>query len=291
MSRLTAAVVVALTLNQAPLRGQDQDTVFTVNVASADVHQGPSNVTRVIGHAPQGTVLPISRNLGSWLKVAWPAAPGGIGYVHVTMGKIGPANARGRTANRAPRAPSAPAPATTPTSPRTRTAVENIAPRGQSSGKPISHIFGVGGLVGPMSTFGATARGWRNDHLGMQFALTRDAMTSDVAAGRVTSMQLEPGVVYALFDHVSDYFWVRPYVGSAVSFRHQTLSVPAPGAIEPASDNGVGFRVFGGTELTYASMLRFGLSLEVGYRRFPAPFAGFEAGPLSASIAGHWYIK
>jgi hypothetical protein len=29
-------------------------------------------------------------------------------------------------------------------------------------------------------------------------------MTSDAAAGRVTSMQFEPGVVYALFDRVTD---------------------------------------------------------------------------------------
>src|SRR5206468_1091778 len=144
---------------------------------------------------------------------------------------------------------------------------------------------------GSMSNFGATARAWRNNRLGIQFGLTRDAMTSGVAAGRVTSMQFEPGVVYALFDHVSDYVWIRPYVGSTVSLRHQTLSVSAPVATEPASDNGVGFRFFGGSELTFASMPRFGLSADLGYRRFPAPFPGFEVDPLSVSIAGHWYVK
>jgi len=116
-------------------------------------------------------------------------------------------------------------------------------------------------------------------------------MTSDVAAGRVTSLRLEPGVVYALFDRVTDYVWFRPYVGSVLSFRHQTLKVPAPAAMEPVSDNGVGFRVFGGSELTFAGAPRFGLSAELGYRRFATPFSGFEADRLSASIAGHWYIK
>ena len=72
-----------------------------------------------------------------------------------------------------------------------------------------------------MSSFGATARAWRSDRLGIQLAFTRDAMTSDVAAGRVTSIRFEPGVVYALFDHVSDYVWIRPYVGSV-------LSLPSP---------------------------------------------------------------
>lgn len=142
-----------------------------------------------------------------------------------------------------------------------------------------------------MSSFGATARAWRGNRLGIQLAFTRDAMTSDVAAGRVTSMGFEPGVVYALFDHVSDYIWIRPYVGSVLSFRHQTLKVPAPAAMESASDNGIGFRVFGGSELTLAAAPWFGLSAELGYRRFPTLFPEFEANRLSVSIAGHWYIK
>jgi len=294
MIRRAAAVVLALTFNPALLRAQD--TVLTVNVPSADVHKGPSTVTPVIGHVSHGTVLPVSLNLGSWVKVAWPDAQNGAGYVHVTMGRLGAANADAPAPNMSPRASSAPAPAPAPVTTTipllARTSVgEQVVPRGQLNVTPASHIFGVGGLVGSMSSFGATARAWRNNHLGIQFGFTRDAMTSDVAGGHMTSMQFEPGVVYALFDHVSDYFWVRPYVGSVVSFRHQTLSVAAPVAGELASDNGVGFRVFGGSEVTFASMPRFGLSADLGYRRFPTPFRGFEVDSLSASIAGHWYIK
>jgi hypothetical protein len=160
-----------------------------------------------------------------------------------------------------------------------------------STGTAITHIFGVGGLVGSTSSFGATARAWRNDRLGIHLAFTRDAMRSDVAAGRVTSFQFEPGAVYALLDHVSDYVWIRPYVGSVLSFQHQTLKVSSPGVTERASDKGVGFRIFAGSELTFAGMPRFGLSAELGYRRFPTPFPGFEADRLSASVAGHWYIR
>src|SRR5262249_29638716 len=109
--------------------------------------------------------------------------------------------------------------------------------------------------------------------------------------GRLTSTQFEPGVVFGLFDHVSDYVWIRPYVGSVVSMRRQTLSATAPVALAPVSDNGVGYRVFGGSELTFAAMPRFGLSGDVGYRRFSTPFTGFEVDPVSVSIAGHWYIK
>jgi hypothetical protein len=140
-----------------------------------------------------------------------------------------------------------------------------------------------------MSSFGATARAWRSNRVGVQVTLTRDAMTSDVASGRVTSTQVEPAVVYALLDNVRDYFWVRPYVGSGLSFRHQTFKDPA--VVQSGSDNGVGYRLFGGSEFTFAGVTRFGLSVEAGYRHAPEPFPGFDAGPFSVSIAGHWYIK
>jgi hypothetical protein len=290
MIRLAAAVVLALTLNPTLL--QAQDTVLTVNVLSADVHTGPSTVNPVIGHVSRGTVLPVTRNLGSWVKIAWPAAPDGFGYVHVTMGRVGPANADAPRPNASPQASSDPARVTT-TIPRLgRTSVgEQVVPRSQLNGTPASHVVGVGGLVESMSSFGATARAWGNNRLGIQVGFTRNARTSDIAAGRVTSMQFEPGVVYGLFDHVSDYVWIRPYVGSVVSFRHQTLNNPVSVALEPASHSGVGFTVFGGTELTFASVPRFGLSADLGYRRFRTSFPGFEAEPIGVSIAGHWYIK
>src|SRR5258706_8269140 len=207
MVRRTAALILALTLNPAMLRAQD--TVLTVNVPSADVYKGPTNVTPVIGHVSRGTVLPISRNLGSWVKIAWPEAPDGVGYVHVTTGRIGPPGADAPVRNVSTRASSAPAPVTTTIPMRGRTSVgEQIVPRGQLN-TPASHTFGVGGLLGSsgllgsVSNVGATARMWRDNRLGIQFGFTRDGMTSAGGAGRVTSMQFEPGVVYALFDHVS----------------------------------------------------------------------------------------
>ena len=295
MIRRAAALILALTLSPAALHAQD--TVLTVNVPSADVYKGPTTVTPVIGHVSRGTVLPISRNLGSWVRIAWPDAADGVGYVHVTMGRIGPPSADAPVRAVAPRAASAPAPVTTTIPMRGRTSVgEQVVPRGQLN-TPASHRFGVGGLVGSsgllgsMSNFGATARAWRNDRLGIQFGLTRDAMTGAGGAGRVTTLQFEPGVVFALFDRVGDYVWIRPYVGSVMSLRRQTLSVAAPVGLQRTTDNGIGYRVFAGTELTVASIPRFGLSADLGYRRFPTAFPGFETDPLSVSIAGHWYIR
>jgi hypothetical protein len=288
MIRRAAAVALALMLNPALLRAQD--TVLTINVASAEVHRSPSTASPVIGKVTRGMVLPVARNLGSWLKVGWPTAPDGAGYVHVTMGNVAPARGEAPAAKMS-RTSSASTPVPMATAPMTRTSAEQVAPRRQAAVTPITHTLGVGGLVGSPGGFGATARAWRTKRVGLQFAFSRSAMTSDVAPGRVTSVQFEPGVVYALRDHVSTYFWVKPYVGSAVSFRHQTLSVVSPEALEPASDNGVGFRVFGGSELTFSGMPRFGLSVDLGYRKFPTPFPGFEVSPLSVSIAGHWYLR
>ena len=86
MTRRAAAVLLVLTLFPAVLYAQD--TALTVTVQSADVYKGPSTGTPVIGHAPKGDVLPVVRNLGSWVQVAWVAAPDGIGYVHTTMGRL-----------------------------------------------------------------------------------------------------------------------------------------------------------------------------------------------------------
>jgi hypothetical protein len=300
MVRRIAAVALALTLN--PMLLYAQDAVLTVTVASADVYKGPSTVTPVIGHASRGTALPVTRNLGSWAKVAWIDSPDGIGYVHVTMGRLSSSNgAAPAGASSAPSAaPLASSSASAAMSPAPRTAArehtsspthERMAISGGPTDAPITHIVGLGGLVASRSSFGATARAWRTDHLGIQLAIARDALSSDVAAGRVTSVRLEPGIVYGLFDHVSDYVWIRPYVGSVVSFRHDTLRVSAPAALEPVSDNSIGYRVFGGSELTFAGLPRFGVSAELGYRRFSTPFPAFEADRFSVSIAGHWYIK
>jgi hypothetical protein len=295
MIRRTAAVVIALTIFPAVLHAQD--TVLTVTVQSADVHKGPSTGSPVIGHAPKGDALPVVRNLGSWLEVAWVAAPEGIGYVHNTTGRVNipsakaPAPTTSSRASSSPASASASAPVPLSTAQRTPSAGDRLPPSGQPGGTPISHIVGVGGMVGTMSSFGATTRWWRNKHVGVQVGLTRDSMSSDTAAGRVTSMQIEPGVVYALFDRVPGYVWIRPYVGSALSFRHETWKDTAPVPMEPLSDNGVGYRLFGGTELTFASVTQLGLSAEVGYRRVPTPFAGFEADRMSVAIIGHWYIK
>jgi hypothetical protein len=300
MVRFVALVTLALALSAAPLHAQS--SIFTVTVSAAKVHKGPGLTSPVIGYAPRHTVLRVLKKLGSWNAVLWTDSPTGLGYVHITTGRLGVSAASSRAASTsrpasprpvAGQATAAPAPTSTPApAPLTTTQVTPVGDRVPSSvpegESRINHVVGVGGMVGSMSSWGVTGRWWRDKHLGIQAAFTRDAMTSDVAPGRVTATQIEPAVVYAPYDYVPGYVGLRPYVGSGLSFRRQTLK---DALREPVSDRGVGFHVFGGTELTFAGVTRFGLSAEAGYRHQPAPFAGFEPDRFALAIAGHWYIK
>lgn len=309
MIRRAAAVVLALTINPALVRAQD--VTLTVTVALADVHKGPSTVTPVIGHFSRGAVVPVSRNLGSWVRIPWPEAPDGAGYVHVTMGRMGPAKAdlsvnaaspssaptaaqASATSKRAAAAPTppvgrTPAGATSATMPASQPPLN--MPRRPLNVTPASHAFGLGGLLASPRSYGATARAWRGNRLGIQFGFTREALTSASTADRATSTQFQPAVVYGLVDRVSDYVWIRPYAGLGVSFRQQKVNRAEPDALQPVSDNGAGFRIFGGSELMFASVPRFGLSADVGYQRLPTLFPGFEARTFGLSIAGHWYMR
>jgi len=159
--------------------------------------------------------------------------------------------------------------------------------------RPPSHVIGLGALgalsSGPTLGAGISVRTWPYERIGIQVQGSRFAFTSATAAGRTTSMQLTPAVLFAPKDRVSDSFWLRPYVGAGVTLHHQTLADVVPGT--SLSDNSIGFRMFGGGELTFPNAPQFGLSVDVGYLRSTTPFPGFDAGGLGFSLAGHWYIR
>src|SRR5262249_38397679 len=151
-----------------------------------------------------------------------------VGYVHVTMGRIGPAKAA--TAVSAMSAPAAAKPlSTTPSEPKPAAAQapaippsarppasHPTAPRAQQATVvPQAHVFGVGALVGYTSSFGATLRAWQGKHFGAQFSVTRNTVTSDTSADSVTSTQFEPSFIYGIRDRVTDYVWLRPYAGAS----------------------------------------------------------------------------
>jgi hypothetical protein len=86
MIRQAAAVVVVLCVSASPLHAQNAPTAMkvTVSEASANVHKTPSVGSPVIGTAPRGTELAVTRAVGDWVKVAWPSSADGAGYVRVS---------------------------------------------------------------------------------------------------------------------------------------------------------------------------------------------------------------
>jgi len=293
MIRLAAAVVIGVFLSPAWLCAQA--SVLTVNTASADVYKSPSTGSPVIGHLPRGTVLAVTRELGSWVKVSWPGAQD-VGYVHMSMGSLG----RGSPSELSQPAglPSArPAPETASLNPVAIGAGrpapgEPPAPMRPVFVTPATHLIGLGGRVGGSTFgFGATARAWSRDQFGVQLEMSHAALTSVGVPGRVRSIQIEPSLLFRLPDHVGDYLWVRPYLGSGVNLGRQTLSSTIQGAGPSVSENTFGLQAFGGGELTFAGVPRFALSVDLGYHWVRTPFAGLNLGGPGVSVSGHWYVK
>src|SRR5262245_10681328 len=125
MIRQVAAVVVALCVSTSPLYGQQDTVKMTVNAASADVHKTPSVGSPVIGKAPKGSALVVTREVGAWVKVSWPSAADGAGYVRANTGTIARGNAAApaaTTAKAAAPASAKPAAASTAKAPAATTA-------------------------------------------------------------------------------------------------------------------------------------------------------------------------
>jgi len=265
-----------------------------VQAASADVYKAPSTGSPVIGHAPRGTALPVTRELGSWVKVSWPRAEDGVGYVHVSMGSLGGNTtadmSRPVTAARSPQ--STPEVATTAAALRRPPATPQGVPTRVVYLQAPGHLVGFGGRVGSSNVgFGASARAWSRDRFGIQLDLSHTAVAGVAPTERVSSMQFEPGVLYELADHVADYLWVRPYLGSGINFSRRSLSSTTPGAAPSVSQNNAALQVFGGSELTFAGAPRFAMSVDLAYRWGATEFGGVNLGRVGLSVAGRWYVK
>src|SRR6185503_13139816 len=130
---------------------------------------------------------------------------------------------------------------------------------------------------------------WSRSRIGIQVDASRYAM-SGVNSTQLTSLELAPSVVFGLPDRVGDYLWVRPYVGSGVMIRRQSLDSGLAGTASTSS-NGLGWQAFGGGELTFAGAPQLAVSADVGYRRLNNQVEGFDAGGVGLSVSAHWYVK
>ena len=293
MIRHVVAVAVIVLLSSSSLFAQNAE--LTVNVASADVHRSPSNGSPVIGKAPRGTRLEVTRELGSWVRVSWPDVQEGAGYVHVTAGSI--AN-RSTTSDpkRTQIFSSRPAPESVPT--RTSAPADSAANAAQ---RPLSprpayvatptHTIGLGGRLGGTTLgFGASARAWSQGPFGVQLEVARYAHTDAGVPDHVTSIQFAPSAIYSLPDTVTGSVWLRPYLGAGVDWYRMRMSSSIP-SVDSVTGNRWGMLAFGGGELTFPNVPQFALSADVGYHWAKTPFLGIDLGGLGFAVSGHWYVK
>jgi hypothetical protein len=154
-----------------------------------------------------------------------------------------------------------------------------------------THVFGVGAVAGGSTMgFGASARTWRKNRFGAQLEVSRSSFDSTDLLSRATSTDIAPGILFAMNDRVTDYLWLRPYLGVAAHFAHASRTdLIFPDVTETA--NTLGARVFFGAEMSFSSIPQFALSTDIGYYHLPEPFIGFEPGGMGFSISGHWYVK
>jgi hypothetical protein len=311
MTRTRIAIAVALSFIATTVHAQN--THFTVSAASASVYKAPTNVSPVIGEAKQGATLEVTRDVGSWVKVAWSQAPDGVGYVRKSAGTTGalgagvpamsaaasaPAASSPRSTSAAVAPSAASAPATAPTAAQrsaSAQAVPVVRPQ-PAAAVPTnyvapSHRFGLGGQIGGSAVgAGFSARGWSKSQMfGVQFDVTHHSMTNDVFFTRMSSTQFGPRVLYAFRDHVSDTTWVRPYVGAGAHVLRASVNDPVTGLA--MSDTRMAAQFFGGAEVTLSAVPRLGLSADLGYQWYQSPFVGYTLDGMMMTLSAHWYLK
>jgi opacity protein-like surface antigen len=155
----------------------------------------------------------------------------------------------------------------------------------------VPHLLGIGAGLMPGSPvgFGATARAWTGNRLGVRVDISRMA-TGTAATTRASSLQIEPSAQLLLADYVGTFVWLRPYVGAGMSLRHQTFRSGLTG-VSAASDNSTGFQAFAGTELTVANAPQLALSADLGYRSQRSAFGVFDVGGFGVAMSAHWYLR
>lgn len=300
MTRMPIAIAAALCLTASTVHAQN--THFIVSAASASVYKAPTNVSPVIGEAKQGAALEVTRDVGSWVKVAWSKAPDGVGYVRKSAGTMGTLGAAVPATSATPVAPTAKAQPASASAPLSASAQRATSVQGAPVVRPKpaavvptgyvapSHRFGVGGQVGGSAVgAGFSARGWTSSQkLGVQLDVTHQSMANEVFFTRMSATQFGPRVLYAFNDHVSDSTWVRPYVGAGAHVLRASLVDPAGVA---TSDTRLSAQFFGGAELTLSAVPRLGLSADVGYQWYKSPFVGYTLDGMMVGVSAHWYLK
>jgi hypothetical protein len=295
-----ASFIVAIIVVFVPSRAAAQAPAIspsmslTVSVPTAAVRKGPSVASPVIGEAKRGAVLEVTRDIGAWVKVTWPDAPDGVGYVHHTMGTLinGPTREQ-RIADAVASLPPPEQPELAADS-SVKASVADVALRSTRTMyvPPPMHLVGLGGRLGAATpALGFSSRVWSRKRFGAQIDLSRSKLTNDLSADRVRSTEFVPSVIYSMPDYVGESLWLRPYVGGGVAMIRSKLYGGVPEVAQSESDSSFGYRAFGGAEVTVPAVARLAISADFGYQWAKTIFDGFDPAGPRFSISAHWYVK
>ena len=294
MTRLASVVVaIIVVFVSSPAAAQDpaaaQGMALTVSVPSAAVRKSPSVASPVVGQAPRGAVLDVTRDVGSWVKVTWPDAPDGVGYVHQSMGTL--SNRPSREQRLAVAAASLPPPAPADVPASASQATDSSAMRTMYV-RPPTHRLGLGGQLSAATPgIGFSSRIWSRNRFGVQVDLSRSRMSTDFSENRVRSTEFVPSFIYSLPDYVSESFWLRPYAGGGVAMIRSKLYGGVPEVALSESDSTWGYRAFGGAEVTVPGVPPLAISADFGYQWADVLFGGFDPAGPRLSVSAHWYVK
>jgi hypothetical protein len=329
MIRHAASVIVGLCLSVLQLSAQTTPVTLKVSATAAVVHKAPTLASPVIGKAPRGTDLVVTREIGDWVKVSWPTAEDGVGYVRTSVGTIARGGAGAKTNARAGAA-AAPAPSSTPVpdqAPEPAAATFTLAPASPPSAPMLASApaptptaavptppvpaaetqsattvparaigaaptrgMGVGIVGGSTPGFGASARMWSKSSLGAQLQISRHSFNSTDLLSRATATDIAPSLLFSMRDHLNDSLWWRPYIGLAGHYVHASRTdLIFLYATETAST--FGGRVFAGAEMAFTRVPQFTISADVGYYHLRPPFVSLDPSGVGFALSGHWYVK
>jgi opacity protein-like surface antigen len=299
VNRLASVVVaIIIVLVSSPAAAQvpapSADMSLTVSVPTAAVRKGPSVASPLVGEARRGAVLEVTRDIGAWVKVTWPDAPDGVGYVHQSMGTLSNRPTREqRIAEAVASIPPPELPATTSaTDASAQVPLTNDMLMRTVYVPPPTLLVGFGGqLAAKTPAFGFSSRLWSRSRLGVQIDLSRSKLTNDLSADRVRSTEFVPSVIYSMPDYVSESFWLRPYVGGGVAMIRSKLYGGVPEVAVSESANKFGYRAFGGAEVTVPGVPRLAVSVDFGYQWAEKMFDSFDPAGPRFSLSGHWYVR
>ena len=162
-----------------------------------------------------------------------------------------------------------------------RDAIDGVARRARLTVQPIAVADGRDGArtatppaepAGPEDPFGLTTRerevlalvaeGQTNRRIAETLFISESTAGVHVSnilgklgvASRTEAAAVAVRLGLALPSAVSDYFWMRPYLGGGATIDRSTLHSANPTAMSSSSDKSLGLQLFGGGEVTFAAV-------------------------------------